>query len=127
MRRLGLAKRKQLTCSEYHVSQTVAALHAGKHVFVEKPMALTLSGADEVAVAAKAAGRIVFVGFMRRYAEAFLRVKELVHEAPRGGIAYGKLATLRSLTAVRVRDIIGQVGLRLPSTRHSWRRLQLLC
>lgn len=65
------------------------ALEAGKHVFVEKPMALTQSGADEVIAAAKAAQRVVFVGFMRRYAEAFLRVKDIVHAAPNGGIAYG--------------------------------------
>lgn len=75
--------------SQYHVTQTVAALQAGKHVFVEKPMAITLSGADEIAAAAKATNRVVFVGFMRRYSEAFLRVKEIVHAAPKN-IQYGE-------------------------------------
>lgn len=81
--------RNKLTHSQYHVSQAVAALKAGKHVFIEKPMAVTLSGADKIAAAAEAANRVAFVGFMRRYAEAFLRVKEIVHAAPKS-IQYGE-------------------------------------
>ncbi|CAK9787084.1 NAD(P)-binding protein [Cutaneotrichosporon oleaginosum] len=83
------------SANEYHVEQAIAALRAGKHVFVEKPLALTASGAEQVAAVAKDSGKVCFVGFMRRYAKAFLRVKEMVHSAER--IAY-----------VRVRDIIGK-------------------
>lgn len=71
----------------------MAALQAGKHVFVEKPMALTEAGADEIAAAAKKAGRIVFVGFMRRYAEAFLRVKGMIKSVKKGDISYGELCS----------------------------------
>lgn len=81
----------------------VQCLKAGKHVFIEKPMAITLGGADEIEAARKESGNLVFVGYMRRYAEAFLRVKEMVQDLQKGSINY-----------VRVRDIIGYVraGLR---------------
>lgn len=79
----------QLTPSEYHVEQTVKSLRAGKDVFVEKPMALSLEGAEEIERVQKETGKIVFVGFMRRYAEAFLRVKDVVQKTPKGEINYG--------------------------------------
>lgn len=81
----------QLTRSEYHVEQTVKALRAGKDVFVEKPMALSMQGAEEIERAQKETGKLVFVGFMRRYAEAFLRVKDIVQGTPKGEINYGEL------------------------------------
>jgi predicted dehydrogenase len=80
------------------VPHAVQSLKAGKHVFIEKPMAITLGGADEIDAARKESGKLVFVGYMRQYAEAFLRVKEMVRDLPKGAINY-----------VRVRDIIGYV------------------
>ncbi|KAL1412609.1 hypothetical protein Q8F55_000356 [Vanrija albida] len=86
-----------MSANEYHVEHTTAALRAGKHVFVEKPMALSLEGADAIEAARVQSGRVVFVGYMRRYAEAYLRVKDLVAAAGRENINY-----------VRVRDLIGK-------------------
>jgi predicted dehydrogenase/threonine dehydrogenase-like Zn-dependent dehydrogenase len=51
-----------------HAAQTVAALEAGKHVFVEKPMALTREEVDSVRAAAARSGKILLVGFNRRFA-----------------------------------------------------------
>nr|XP_018267467.1 uncharacterized protein I303_01454 [Kwoniella dejecticola CBS 10117]OBR89625.1 hypothetical protein I303_01454 [Kwoniella dejecticola CBS 10117] len=85
-----------MNANEYHVLHTVQCLKAGKHVMVEKPMSLTKEGADEIEAARQASGKVVFVGYMRRYAHAFLRVKEMVDNLPEGAINY-----------VRVRDIIG--------------------
>jgi predicted dehydrogenase len=45
-----------------HVSATLAALNAGKHVFVEKPMALTAADCDKMVKAAEKAGKHIFVG-----------------------------------------------------------------
>ncbi|GFZ46472.1 hypothetical protein JCM24511_04719 [Saitozyma sp. JCM 24511] len=87
---------KTYTDVEYHVPHAVQSLKAGKHVFIEKPMAITLGGADEIEAARQESGKLVFVGYMRRYAEAFLRVKEMVKDLPKGSINY-----------IRVRDIIG--------------------
>ena len=65
----------------YHCEQTLAALEHGKHVLVEKPMAMTLEDADAIIAAQQRTGLIVQVGYMRRYASAFVeavaRVKQL--------------------------------------------------
>ena len=45
-----------------HTSATLAALKAGKHVFVEKPMALTAADCDKMVNAAAKAGKQIFVG-----------------------------------------------------------------
>jgi predicted dehydrogenase len=67
----------------YHSEQTLAALGNGKHVLVEKPMAMTLEDADTVIAAQHRTGLTVQVGQMRRYASAFeeavARVKKLEH------------------------------------------------
>jgi UDP-2-acetamido-3-amino-2,3-dideoxy-glucuronate N-acetyltransferase len=54
---------------------TVAALDAGKHVFVEKPMALRVEDALRVSRAAKANGRRVMVGLLLLYHPAILQLK----------------------------------------------------
>lgn len=52
-------------------------------------MSLTLGGYDEIEAARKESGKVCFVGYMRRYATAFLRVKEMV-QALEGNIDYGE-------------------------------------
>ncbi|GAA4682078.1 Gfo/Idh/MocA family oxidoreductase [Frondihabitans cladoniiphilus] len=76
-----------------HTDLVVAAAEAGKAVFVEKPMALTLEDADRAIAAAQNAGVPLQVGFNRRYATDFAAAGRLVHS--------GKVGTpqlLRSLT-----------------------------
>jgi myo-inositol 2-dehydrogenase / D-chiro-inositol 1-dehydrogenase len=51
-----------------HADLVVAAAAAGRSVFCEKPMALTLADADRVVGAARAAGVVLQVGFNRRFA-----------------------------------------------------------
>lgn len=53
-------------------------------------MSWTLDGADEIIKAERESGKTVFVGYMRRYAEAFLRMKERIHAIPREKIGYGE-------------------------------------
>lgn len=50
-----------------HPEQTIAALDAGKHVFCQKPIALTLADADRVVERAAASDRILQFGFMLRF------------------------------------------------------------
>jgi predicted dehydrogenase/threonine dehydrogenase-like Zn-dependent dehydrogenase len=57
-----------LTRHDSHARYAVRALEAGKHVFVEKPLALTAAELDEVCAAAERTGRMVMVGFNRRFA-----------------------------------------------------------
>ena len=58
---------------------------------IEKPMCMTLKEADQLEAARQKSGKIVFVGYMRRYATAFLRVKDIVQAIPREQIRYGQL------------------------------------
>ncbi len=50
-----------------HPDQTIAALDAGKHVFCQKPIALTVSEADRVVKHARDCGRVLQFGFMLRF------------------------------------------------------------
>src|SRR5262249_9011003 len=57
-----------LTRHDTHGPLTARALEAGKHVFVEKPLALTLEELERIEAARAASGRVLMVGFNRRYA-----------------------------------------------------------
>lgn len=64
-----------LTRHDSHAGLAAAALRAGKHVFVEKPLAMTTAELDEVSAALSASDRVLMVGFNRRYAPHALRMK----------------------------------------------------
>lgn len=66
---------------EYHASCAIEAARAQKHVFIEKPMALTRTEAHEIQQAARDNSVKVFVGYMRRYAPAFQTFKKLLAES----------------------------------------------
>jgi predicted dehydrogenase len=63
-----------------HVAQVCAAAEAGKHVFVEKPLALDLEGAQTAVEACRRAGVVLAVGFNRRFhpstRELFARARD---------------------------------------------------
>jgi predicted dehydrogenase len=64
-----------LTRNQHHAAQTVAALQAGKHVFVEKPMAITREECRTIEEAVRDTGRQVTVGFNRRFAPFYREQK----------------------------------------------------
>lgn len=67
-----------------HAQQTVAAAQAGKHVFCEKPMALTVEDCDRMIEACKANGVNLMVGQVLRYFPIHAKVKELVESGELG-------------------------------------------
>jgi predicted dehydrogenase/threonine dehydrogenase-like Zn-dependent dehydrogenase len=73
------------TRHDTHAYYAQCALAAGKHVFVEKPLALTQQQLDDIASAATASGRLVMVGFNRRFAPQIQRMRAMV-----GGIGAPK-------------------------------------
>jgi predicted dehydrogenase len=73
------------TPNSLHHPQTMAAIAAGKHVLLEKPMAITTAEAEEIAAAAQAAGVTLLVGHMWRYREEVI--------ASRDRIAAGSIGT----------------------------------
>ncbi|MBU0510717.1 MAG: inositol 2-dehydrogenase [Chloroflexi bacterium] len=66
------------TPTKTHEKVVVDAANAGKHIFSEKPLALTLQGCDTALTAVKAAGVKLQVGFMRRYDPAYLAAKQKI-------------------------------------------------
>ena len=66
------------TPTNTHVEVVKAAAAAGKHIFCEKPLALTLAGCDEAIAATNAAGVKFQVWFMRRYDPAYSAAKDKI-------------------------------------------------
>jgi len=61
-----------------HYRQALAALQAGKHVIVEKPLALTVAQADELLAVARQRDRLLVANLMQRYNPLFAAVRCLV-------------------------------------------------
>ncbi|KAI5820852.1 hypothetical protein BZA77DRAFT_49503 [Pyronema omphalodes] len=74
---------------EYHAEHSRLALFAGKHVFVEKPVALSCSAVNSIIDAEAETGNKVMVGYMRRYASAFEDALKEIGGA--GEILYAKV------------------------------------
>ena len=77
------------TPSGLHAEQSIAAACAGKHVLVEKPMATTLRGCDEMIRAARDNGVKLGVIFQKRTDKAPNRIKKAVEEGVFGTIFFG--------------------------------------
>ena len=74
--------------AEMHFSLAREALLSGKDVFVEKPLALSLSDAHELKTIAEKQERILMVGHLLQYHSAFIRLKELIRKGELGRIHY---------------------------------------
>lgn len=61
-----------------HARLTAEALRAGKHVFVEKPLALTMDELEQVKAAHSESGKLLMVGFNRRFAPQVQTMKRLL-------------------------------------------------
>jgi predicted dehydrogenase len=61
--------------NQHHAQQALDALEAGKHVFVEKPMALTEDECKALEETVQRTGRVLTVGFNRRFAPFYLAVR----------------------------------------------------
>lgn len=69
-----------------HEEQAIAALQAGKHVFCEKPLAVTTEGCDRILKAWQASGKQLMVGFNMRYMNMFRTMKQIVDSGVIGEI-----------------------------------------
>jgi predicted dehydrogenase len=72
-----------------HHEQAMAALEAGKHVIVEKPLALTVSQADELIATARRRDRLVVANLMQRYNPLFDAVRRVVESGVLGAVLRG--------------------------------------
>jgi predicted dehydrogenase len=93
----------------YHTETALAAMRAGKHVLIEKPMCVNLVEADALLECERRSGVVAQVGFMRRYAPAFVE-------------AAAKISAVRSeIILARVHDVIGGNSMIIDSTSKVFR------
>ena len=84
-----------------HAELAVAVLEAGKHCFVEKPLATSAADAERAVRAAEQSGRILMVGHLLEYHPAVVRLKELIDAQELGSLfyVYGNRLNLGQLRA----------------------------
>ncbi len=87
-----------LVCNKSHAGPALAAMEEGKHVFVEKPIALNLKQADEMILSAKENDVKLLVGYMKQYDPAYGLMKQLVSE-------------IEKIHLIRVHDFAGTYGI----------------
>lgn len=85
------------TWNDTHAEIAIAALKAGKHVLVEKPLSMNLDQARAVQQAAESAGKIAQVGFVRRFGNNTKTLKKFIDGGDLGEIYYAKASILRRL------------------------------
>lgn len=81
--------------NDLHCACAVAALSAGKHVLLEKPMAMSAQECDRINGAAAAAGRVLQVGFVCRGAPAVRTVRHFIDAGRFGRIHHVKASIYR--------------------------------
>lgn len=74
-----------------HCEQTLAAARAGKHVLVEKPMALNGAECDQMIAACRAAGVHLHVAYYRRFWPRSVRARQLLAEGAIGTVLGARL------------------------------------
>jgi predicted dehydrogenase len=96
------------TPNRFHKEMALAALAAGKHVWCEKPMGLTLADGEEMAAAAAASGKTTMVGYNYIRNPAFRHAQKLVEA--------GRIGRL-----VHVRGIVDEDYQADPDLAWTWR------
>ncbi|PSJ50751.1 Gfo/Idh/MocA family protein [Kumtagia ephedrae] len=84
-----------LSSDETHSRFVRAAIRADKHVLLEKPACLTVREIDELLELSSTYDKTIFVGYMRRYAPAYLAARE-------------ELPAFADITHVRIFDLISE-------------------
>ncbi len=82
------------TPSGLHAEHALVALHAGRHVLIEKPIALGLADADRVVAEGRARGLVVSTVSQRRFEPAIQEIRRVLSSGVLGPIAYVEGATL---------------------------------
>ena len=94
------------TPNHLHERMAVAALEAGKHVFVERPLATSSKGAARVVDAADQAGRVLVTGLPHRFRPGVVALRNFI-----AGGELGDVYAVRGSWMTRL----------MPSSRHTWR------
>jgi UDP-N-acetylglucosamine 3-dehydrogenase len=97
-----------VTMWDQHTEPAVAALEAGKHVFLEKPVTSTVADAQKVIAASKRAKGILQVGHICRFNPRYRAAKEAIAAGRIGKIV--SLASRRNIPAAWTPTILEKIG-----------------
>lgn len=81
--------------NKFHAELTIMALEHGKHVLLEKPMALSLEDAKSIVRAQQASGQIVMISHQMRWEWGALQLKEQFDKGAFGHIYHAKTGWMR--------------------------------
>ncbi|MFH0990180.1 MAG: Gfo/Idh/MocA family oxidoreductase [bacterium] len=79
-----------VSANSAHAHGTILAAEAGKHVLVEKPMAMNVREAEQMIDACSRNGVQLMIGHMIRFSPLILRMKEIVHSGMIGNITFAR-------------------------------------
>jgi UDP-N-acetylglucosamine 3-dehydrogenase len=97
-----------VTMWDQHTDPTVAALEAGKHVFLEKPMASTVADCNKIIAASKKAKGILQIGHICRFNPRYRMAKQAIDAGKIGKIV--ALSSRRNIPAAWTPEILNKIG-----------------
>ena len=97
-----------VTMWDQHTDPTIAALEAGKHVFLEKPMASTIADCQKIIAASKKARGILQIGHICRFNPRYRMAKQAIDEGRIGKIV--ALSSRRNIPAAWTPTILEKIG-----------------
>lgn len=83
------------TWNNAHAECAIKAMRAGKHVLCEKPMAMTVAEAEEMQRVSEETGKLLMIGFVRRFGDDAALMREYAETDYFGDIYYIKVRNLR--------------------------------
>ncbi|WIY53854.1 Gfo/Idh/MocA family oxidoreductase [Devosia sp. YIM 151766] len=96
------------TMWDQHTEPAIAALKAGKHVFLEKPIASTVEDARKIVEAAQTSKGILFIGHVVRFNPRYRMAKQAIDEGRIGNIV--ALSSRRNIPAAWTPTILQKIG-----------------
>ena len=111
-----------------HFALAAKALDAGKHVFVEKPLAVTYDEGRQLVDIARSAGKILFVGHILHYHQGVIELKKMVAEGKIGRLqyVYSRRLSLGKIRTGRKHPLVICPPRHISDSEHS-RRRAILC
>src|SRR5438552_4218270 len=97
-----------VTMWDQHTEPAIAALEAGKHVFLEKPMASTVADCRKIIAAAKDSKGILLVGHICRFNPRYRMAKQAIGAGKIGRIV--ALSSRRNIPAAWTPEILNKIG-----------------
>ncbi|MET3948565.1 putative dehydrogenase [Arthrobacter sp. UYCu512] len=85
------------TWNNSHAELAIAALEAGKNVLVEKPLSKTVAEAEMLAAAVSRTGKLLQVGFVRRFSSNAKLLRQFIDAGDLGEIYYAKASNIRRI------------------------------